>query len=82
MLSRAEKLIAIAVSLVAALFFVFKVYAQTVDTAALAKDTKRRVESLEKSQPTMLYMTCGLFRKAYPDQVPAECDNAISKGRP
>lgn len=43
-----------------------------------------RVEVLEQDQrarretdPVMLLMTCGLYRKAYPD-VPALCDKAIS----
>ena len=43
----------------------------------------RRVEDLEKSrdeiQPAMLYMTCGLYQKAYPDAVPAVCDKAIRR---
>jgi hypothetical protein len=42
-----------------------------------------RVEDLEKSrdeiQPAMLYMTCGLYQKAYPDAVPAVCDRAIRR---
>jgi hypothetical protein len=48
-----------------------------------------RVDALEKDQqdrretdPVMLLMTCGLYRKAYPDQVPALCDKAISRSRP
>jgi hypothetical protein len=42
-----------------------------------------RVDALEiarrETDPVMLLMTCGLYRKAYPDQVPALCDRAISR---
>lgn len=41
-----------------------------------------RVDALEQARretdPIMLLMTCGLYRKAYPEQVPALCDKIIS----
>lgn len=41
-----------------------------------------RVDALEtarrETDPIMLLMTCGLYRKAYPEQVPALCDKIIS----
>lgn len=35
-------------------------------------------EARRETDPVMLLMTCGLYRKAYPDQVPALCDKVIS----
>ena len=80
-LSRTEKLVAVGLSLIAGLFFVFRVYAQAVDTSVLAEQTKRRVDLLEQTQPALLYMACLSFRDQYPNQLPAVCETAIGRGR-
>lgn len=39
-----------------------------------------RVEVLEATQPTLLFISCVSFRDSHPGQLPALCDQAISKG--
>lgn len=40
----------------------------------------KRVEALEAVQPAQLFMSCVNFRDTHPAQLPAVCDNAISRG--
>lgn len=39
-----------------------------------------RVEALEATQPTLLFISCISFRDSHPAQLPAVCDQAISRG--
>jgi hypothetical protein len=40
----------------------------------------RRVDALEAIQPAQLFMSCVNFRDSHPAQLPAVCDQAISRG--
>lgn len=50
-----------------------------IDSGNVSRDS--RITALETTQPTMLFMLCGLYQKQFPDQTPALCDLAISRGR-
>jgi uncharacterized membrane protein YagU involved in acid resistance len=40
----------------------------------------KRVDALEAVQPAQLFMSCVNFRDTHPAQLPAVCDQAISRG--
>jgi hypothetical protein len=40
----------------------------------------RRVDVIEATQPTLLFIACVNFRDSHPAQLPAVCDQAISRG--
>lgn len=40
----------------------------------------KRVEAIEAAQPTLLFISCISFRDTHPQQLPALCDQAISRG--
>lgn len=54
---------------------VYSVAAWGIPLAGLPK----RVEQLEQEQPALLYMACLSFRDSHPNQMPAVCEQAISR---
>lgn len=63
-------------AVIAIIGMVYAVAAWGIPLAGLPK----RVDAIEVIQPDLLYMGCLTFRDAHPNQLPASCDRAISRG--